>query len=168
MRDNRLSLGELRSTSCALESVLLSFLHSGVTSKETSLLKSGLVGLVSGKKSTSNAVTDRTCLTGEAATVYVSNDVELAFSLGNAEGLVYDELEGLKTKVIVNVSAVDGDSTGTGVETNSCYRLLSSACAVEIGLCTSIHNSLSSLISQSRWASEQPAREIRLRKREGE
>ena len=77
-------------------------------------------------------MTDCACLTGEATAVNVSNDVELADSLGNAEGLIYDELEGLKAKVIFNVSAVDGDSTGTGVETYSCYRLLSSACAVEI------------------------------------
>ena len=79
-------------------------------------------------------MTDSTCLTGEAATVYVSNDVKLALSFGNTERLVYDKLKGLKTEVFINISAVDGDSTGSGVKTNSCNRLLSSAGAVEINV----------------------------------
>ncbi len=58
-----LSLRELRCTTSSLESVLLSLLHTRVTSKKTSLLKKGLVGLISEEKCTSNTVTDRTCLT---------------------------------------------------------------------------------------------------------
>ena len=162
-----LSLRELRSTTCGLETVLLSLLHSGVTSEKASLLEKGLVGLVCGKERTSNTVTDSTCLAGEATTVNVSNDVELTLSLGYAEGLVNDELKSIESEVIVDISAVDGDNTGAGIETNSCNGLFSSTCAVEIGLCTSIQNSLTSLISQVRWASEQPARDLRLRKREG-
>ena len=134
-----LSLGKLRCTTRSLESVLLSFLHSGVTSEEACLLEKGLVVLVSGKESTSNAVTDSACLAGEAAAAYVNNYVELANGVGNTEGLIYNVLHGLKTEVLIDTSAVDGNNTGTGIETNSGYGLLSSACAVEIGLCTSIH-----------------------------
>ena len=134
-----LSLRELRSTSCSLESVLLSFLHTRVTSEEACLLEKGLIGFISGEKSTSYSVTDSTCLTGEAAAANVCNDIELTNGLGNTEGLVNDELESLKTEIIVYISAVDGYVTGTGIETNSCNRLLSSACAVEIRFSASIH-----------------------------
>ena len=75
---NFLTFGELRSTTSALESVLLSFLHTRVSGEESSCLKSRTIVLVSGYESTSYAVTDSTCLPGEATTVYVSNDVELA------------------------------------------------------------------------------------------
>ena len=54
--DNRLSLGELGCTACALEAVFLSFLHSGVSGKETCLLEGGTESLVVLKKSTSDAV----------------------------------------------------------------------------------------------------------------
>ena len=85
---------------------------------------------------------DSACLTGETAAVNVCNDVKLTNGLSNTEGLVNDELEGLKTKVIVNISAVDGDNAGTGVKANSCNGLLSSTCAVEIRLCTCIQSNL--------------------------
>ena len=136
------SLADLRSTTSALESVLLSLLHTRITSKEASLLKEGLVGLICGEKSTSNAVTDRTCLTGEATAVNVYNNVELANGIGNAEGLVNDKLHGVKTKVIADISAVDGNCAGTGVEANSCNGLLSSACSIEIRLSPCIHSLL--------------------------
>ena len=85
-------------------------------------------------------MTDSACLTGETAAVYVSNDVKLTNGFGNTEGLVNDELEGIKTKVIVNISAVDGDSAGTGVKANSCNGLLSSTCSVEIRFSTGIQS----------------------------
>ena len=140
-----LSLRELRCTTSALESVLLSLLHTRITSKEASLLEEGLVGLICGKECTSNTVTDCTCLAGEATAVYVNNYVELANSVGNAEGLVNDELHGLKTEVLVDAAAVDGDLAGAGVEANASDRLLSAAGAVEVGLCTSIHSSMTFL-----------------------
>ena len=138
VRDN-LSLGELGSTTSCLETVLLSFLHSGVSGEETCLLEKGAVGIVSEKESAGYAVTDCACLAGDTAAVYVSNDVELANSVGNAEGLVDDELEGFEAEVIVYVAAVDGDVTGTGVDSYASYRALSSARTIEIRLSTCIH-----------------------------
>ena len=51
-------------------------------------------------------------------------------------------IAGLKTEIIVNVLAVYGDNTGTGIKTNACNGLLSSARAIEIRLNTGIHSSL--------------------------
>ena len=141
-----LSLRELRCTTSALESVLLSLLHTRITSKEAGLLEKRLVGLICREKSTSNAVTDSACLTGEAAALNVNNYVELANGISDTEGLIYDILEGLETEVITYVSAVNGNNAGTGIEANSCNRLLSSACAVEIGFSTSIHQTFPPLL----------------------
>ena len=135
----QLSLGELRCAACGFETVLLSFLHTRVAREEACLLEGGLVALVSGYERTSEAVADCACLTRKAAAANGSNDIKLTDGFGYAEGLVDDELEGLKTKVIVNVSAIYGDVTRAGVHTNASDRLLSSSGAVEIGLCTSIH-----------------------------
>ena len=63
----RLSLGELRSATSGLETVLLSFLHTRVTRQETCLLEQGLVGFVGEDERTGDAVTDRACLPGDAA-----------------------------------------------------------------------------------------------------
>jgi len=84
-------------------------------------------------------VADCACLTGDTATVYEGDDIKRTLGTGNAEGLVNDELQGLKTEVLVDVTLVDGDSTRARNDANASYRLLSSAGAVEIGLCTSIH-----------------------------
>ena len=81
-------------------------------------------------------MTDSTCLTGDTAALNVSNDVELAHGIGDAEGLVNDELKGLKAEVLVNVTAVYSDVTGSGIKANAGYRALSSAGSVEIRLST--------------------------------
>ena len=142
MRCNQLSLGELGSATSGFETVFLSFLHSGVTSKETGSLEHGLVGFVSLKKSFCNAVTDSACLAGDTAALSSANDVELAFGAGYGEGLVNDELEGFETEVFVDVSLIDGDHTGAGVNTNAGNGFFSSTGTVEVGFCTSIHGSL--------------------------
>ena len=84
-------------------------------------------------------MTNCACLTGDTATVYVSNDVELAGSAGYAEGLVNDELKGLETEVLVDILAVDSDLTVTGIYSYTSNGLLSSTSAVEVGLCTCIY-----------------------------
>ena len=116
-----LSLGELACATSCLETVLLSFLHSGVSCEETCLLEERTVCGVSEEESSGNAVADCACLTGDTTTVNVSNDIELALCVCYAEGLVDDELECFKTEIIVYVSAVDGDNACTGIKTNSCY-----------------------------------------------
>ena len=83
-------------------------------------------------------MTDRACLTGDAAALYVGNDVVLAYGVGNAERLIDNELEGFKTEILVDVTTVDGDLAGTGIQTNAGDGALSSAGTVEIRLCAGI------------------------------
>ena len=70
-------------------------------------------------------MSDSACLAGDTAAADTADDVELTCCAGNAEGLVYDELESFKPEIIVNVTSVDGDHTCAGDKTNSGYRALS-------------------------------------------
>ena len=133
-----LSLGELTCATCGFETVLLSFLHTRVSCEEACLLEKRAVRIVSEEERTGYAVTDRACLTGDAAALYVGNDVVLAYGVGNAERLIDNELEGFKTEILVDVTTVDGDLAGTGIQTNAGDGALSSAGTVEIRLCAGI------------------------------
>ena len=115
IRDKDLSLGELRSATSGLETVLLSLLHTRVAGQEAGGLQSGTVVRVCCEQGAGNTVTDSTCLTGDTAACNVRNDVELAVGAGYAEGLVDDELQGLETEVIIDGTAVDGDLAAAGV-----------------------------------------------------
>ena len=137
--NKKLSLGELRSATSGLETVLLSLLHTRVAGQEAGGLQGGTVVRVSGQQSAGNTVTDCTCLAGDTATGNVGDDVKLAGSAGYAEGLVNDELQGLETEVLIDGTAVDGDLAGAGVNTDTSDGLLSAAGAVEVGLCTGVH-----------------------------
>ena len=75
-------------------------------------------------------MTDCTGLTGDTAAGNVGNDVVLAYGFGNAEGLIDNQLQGFQTKIIINVSAVDGNLTGTGQQSYSCNGFFSSSSAV--------------------------------------
>ena len=79
---------------------------------------------------------DCSCLSGKTTTVYECDDVKLTSGLGYAEGLVNDELECLKTEILVNVLLVDGNSACAGNYANTGNALLSSTCTVEVGLKT--------------------------------
>ena len=92
INSGELSLRELRCTTSSLESVLLSFLHTRVTSEKSCLLKSRTKFCIILEKCTGEAVTDSACLTGNTAACYTANDIELAESVGECEGLTYDEL----------------------------------------------------------------------------
>ena len=83
-------------------------------------------------------MTDRAGLTGDAAALDVGDDVIFADSVGNAERLVDNELEGFQAEIIVDVTAVDGDLAGTGLQTNAGDGALSSAGTVEIRLCAGV------------------------------
>ena len=133
--DNKLSLGELRSTTSCFETVLLSFLHSGVTGEKTGLLEGRTESFcICLKKSSGDTVTDGACLTGYTAAYDVANDIKLAHVAGEFQGLTNDELEGLKTKILVDILLVDGYNTRAGYYAYACNGLLSSSCAVEIRL----------------------------------
>ena len=60
-----------------------------------------------------DAVTDRTSLAGEAAAMNVNLNIELIGSLGQQPGAdVLRRLQSLQTKVLIDVTLVDGDLTG--------------------------------------------------------
>ena len=129
----RLSLGELGSATGGLQAVLLSFLHSGVTGQETSGLQSCTVLSVDAEECAGNAMTDGAGLTGNAAALDGADDVDLADVLGGDQGLTNDQLQGVQTKVVVDVAAVDDDGAGAVlVNANTGDGRLTSAGAVLI------------------------------------
>ncbi len=132
LRDCSLTLGELRSATCSLETVLLSLLHSGVTSEEASSLenRAQLIGVL--QQSSGNTVTDSTSLTCYTTTCNCADDIELLNCICKCEGLTNDELESLKTEVIVNASAVNCDRTAAGIYSYTSCRVLSSAGSVVV------------------------------------
>ena len=79
---------------------------------------------------------------GEQRFTLVSADnIELSLCACENEGLTNDELECLKTEIIVNVSVIDCNLAGTLIKSYSCNRAFSSACAVKIW-CLIVHNIL--------------------------
>ena len=71
-------------------------------------------------------MTDRTSLTGNAAAANGADNVKFTSSVGNFKWLTNDQFEGIQTEVLVNVSVVDGNFTGTWVQSYSeteCFLL---------------------------------------------
>ena len=64
-------------------------------------------------------MSDCTSLTCYSTACYCANDIVLIHCICYSKWLTNDELECLKTEVIVNVSAVDCDLTCTLVNTNT-------------------------------------------------
>ena len=82
---------------------------------------------------------DGACLSGHAAACNAANYVKLLVGLGQRKRLTNDELEGLKTEIIVDVAVVDGDFAGALIQSYAGNRAFSSACAVEIR-CLIVHS----------------------------
>ena len=92
--NSRLSLAELRRTTSCLETVFLSFLHSGVAGHEAGGLQRSAVLRVQGDQSAGNAVADGAGLTGYAAAGDGDDNVNLAQQIGSDQGLTDDQLQG--------------------------------------------------------------------------
>ena len=139
----KLSLGELWSTSCGFETVLLSFLHSGVAGHEAGGLQRSAVLRVQGDQSAGNAVADSTGLTGYAAAGDGDDNVNLAQQIGGDQRLTDDQLQGVQTEILVDVTAVDDDGTGAVlVNANTGNGGLTTAGAVKILLLALVHSKL--------------------------
>ena len=153
----RLSLGELGGAAGGLETVLLALLHSGVAGKEAGGLESGTISLVDLEEGAGYAVTDGAGLAGDPAAGDGGVDIDLAAEAYGLEGLTDDELKGVESEIIVEITAVDGDLAGAGgEEVDSRDGRLSSSGAVHIGLLRSIHYILppySSVQASGFWAS---------------
>ena len=124
----KLSLRELRSATCLLETVLLSFLDSGVAGQEAFLLEGGTAIGFCLKQSACDAETDCAGLTGIAAAVDVNHNVILALCAEKHEGLLYLILHESLREVIFESSVIYYDSAAScGNEAYSGNCLLSSA-----------------------------------------
>jgi len=132
MKDKKLSLRELRCTTGAFETVFLSLFHSRVTGQEAGLLEFRTKVRIIDEKGAGNAVADGAGLAGETAALDASDNVDLLGSAGELEGLTDDDLQGLKTEVVVNVSVVDGDLAGAGIKADTGNGRFSTAGAVII------------------------------------
>ena len=131
----KLSLAELGSATGGFEAVLLAFLHSGVAGQETGGLQGSAVALIDQQQGAGDAVADGAGLAGNAAAGNGGLDVNLADGAGGDQGLTDDELQGIQTEVVVDITAVDGDRAGAvGDEVNAGNGGLSAAGAVHIGL----------------------------------
>lgn len=108
------ALAELRSTTGGFEAVFLSFLHTRVSGKESSLLQNGSEIAVYLKQSSGNTVSDCTSLAGVSATANVNQNVELLSSLSSCQRLTNDNLQSLQTEVLINASLIDCNITITG------------------------------------------------------
>ena len=121
-RNKNLSLGELACATSCLETVFLSFLHTRVTSEKSCLFEKGTIFFfVNSEKCSCNTVSDSACLTGNTAAGNCADDVKFALCICNCEGLTNDELQCIKSEVIVNIAFIDGDNTCTGENANTSY-----------------------------------------------
>lgn len=85
-------------------------------------------------------MTDRAGLSGDAAAGDGGDNVHLADGGGGDQGLTDNELQGLKTEILVDVPAVDGDGAGpAGEQVHAGHGGLPAAGAVMIRLLTLIH-----------------------------
>jgi hypothetical protein len=66
-------------------------------------------------------VADSTCLACYTAALYLTDNVELFCCLCESERLTNEELECLKTEIVVNFSVVDDDFACAGIYTNTSY-----------------------------------------------
>ena len=140
---DRLSLGELGSAAGGFEAVLLSFLHSGVAGQEAGGLEGCAVLCVDAEECAGNAMTDSAGLAGNAAALDGADDVDLADGVGADQGLTDDELQGIETEVVVDVTAVDDDGAGAVlVNANTGDGRLTSAGAILILSLAFVHDLL--------------------------
>lgn len=126
------ALAELWSTTCCLETVLLALFHTRVAGEKPGLFEDGAHLFAVLEQRTGDAVADGTGLTGNAAARDGTHDVELAEGVCKVERLADDQFEGLEAEVIVDITTVDGDRTGTGIEPHAGNGLFPPAGTVKI------------------------------------
>ena len=98
----RLSLRELACSSCFLETVLLSFFHSGISCQESSSLEGRSVSFsVSFAESSGNSVSECACLTSVTTAMHCSDHVKLAFASSNFKRSLNLSLYDFLGKVII-------------------------------------------------------------------
>ena len=123
----KLSLAELGSFTCLVQTVFLTLFGSRVTSEVTFALESCSVRFaVCDAECSCDAVTDSACLAGVTAAVHVDVDVKLVGRARCNERLIDDEFHRVKREILVESAFVDDDRAVAGDKTNSCDSGLSS------------------------------------------
>ena len=124
--DKTLALGELGSAAGLLEAVLLALDHASIARKETGLLEVSTV-IASVQKSASDAQAQSAGLTGDAAAIAQSDNVELTGGVGHLEGSkgVLNEL--MTAEILLGITLVDGHLAGAGDETDAGDGVLTTA-----------------------------------------
>ena len=124
--DKTLALGELGSAAGLLEAVLLALDHASIARKETGLLEVSTV-IASVQKSASDAQAQSAGLTGDAAAIAQSDNVELTGGVGHLEGSkgVLNEL--MTAEILLGVTLVDSHLAGAGDETDAGDGVLTTA-----------------------------------------
>ena len=126
------ALAELRCTTSSLQTVLLTFLHTRIAGQEASLLQSRTVLVALLQQGAAQAVADSASLTGNTAAGNADDDVILALQAQQDQRRTNDQLQGLQTEVVVDITIVDGDLTGAGVNANAGNGILTTTSALEI------------------------------------
>ena len=97
-----------------MQTSLLAFHDAGVAGQEASLLQHRTVLVALLQQGAAQAVTDSASLTGNTAAGNADDDVILALQAQQDQRRTDDQLQGLQTKVVVDVTIVDGDLAGAG------------------------------------------------------
>ena len=126
------ALAELGSTTCSLQTVLLTLLHTRIAGQEAGLLQNGTVLIALLQQGAAQAVTDRTSLTGNTAAGNADDDIVLALQAQQDQRRTDDQLQGLQAEVVVDITIVDGDLASAGVNANAGNGILTTTSAVEI------------------------------------
>ena len=100
------ALAELRCTTGSLQTILLTFLHTRIAGQEAFLLQSSTVLLVLLQQSAAQAVADSASLTGNTAAGNADDDIVLALQAQQDQRRTDDQLQGLQTEVVVDVTAL--------------------------------------------------------------
>ena len=103
------ALAELGSTTCSLQTVLLALLHTRIAGQEASLLQSSAVLIALLQQGAAQAVADSASLAGNTAAGNADDDIILALEAQQDQRRADDQLQGLQTEVVVDVTVVDGD-----------------------------------------------------------
>ena len=128
----RLSLAELRCATCSLEAVLLTLLHTRIAGQEASLLQNRTILIALLQQGAGQAVADSASLAGNTAARNADDDIVLALQAQQDQRRTDDQLQGLQTEVVVDITIVDGDLAGAGVNANAGNGILTTTSAVEI------------------------------------
>ena len=97
---------ELRSATSGFEAVLLTLLHTRIAGQEASLLQHRTVLVALLQQGAAQAVTDSASLTGNTAAGNADDDVILALQAQQDQRRTDDQLQGLQTEVVVDITIV--------------------------------------------------------------